>query len=66
MGENMSEIIKAIKENHFLKVKQAVKVGADLNQMVEIAEDEETPLLFFALRCRVSCDVIKLLKVQPF
>ncbi len=57
----MSDIIEAIKEDNFLKVKEAIKAGADLNQMVEIAEDEYTPLLFFALRSRVSLDIVELL-----
>jgi ankyrin repeat protein len=57
----MSDIIEAIKEDNFLKIKQAIKQGADLNQMVEVGEDDEYVLLFFALRERVSCDSFKLL-----
>ena len=53
----MSDIINAIEENNLLKVKQAIKNGADLNQMVEVGEDDEHVLLFFALRQRVSCDI---------
>jgi ankyrin repeat protein len=57
----MSDIIEAIKEDNLLKVKQAIKEGANLNQMVEVGEDDEYVLLFFALRERVSCDIFKLL-----
>jgi len=57
----MSNIIDAIKEDNLLKVKQAIKSGADLNQMVEVGEDDEYILLLFALRERVSCDIIRLL-----
>jgi len=57
----MSVLVKAIEDNHYLKVKEAIKGGADLNQMVEISEDEFSPILFYALRCRVSLDLIVLL-----
>lgn len=57
----MSDIIDAIEDDNLLKAKQAIKNGADLNQMVEVGEDDEQVLLFFALRQRVSCDIIRLL-----
>jgi len=57
----MSEIIQAIEEDNLLKLKQAIKNGADLNQMVEVGEDDEYMLLFFALRQHVSCDIIRAL-----
>jgi ankyrin repeat protein len=57
----MSDIIEALEENNLLKVKQAIKNGADLNQMVEVGEDDEYMLLFFALRQHVSCDVLRAL-----
>jgi len=57
----MSEIIEALEEDNLLKVKQAIKNGADLNQMVEVGEDDEYMLLFFALRQRVSCDIVRIL-----
>jgi ankyrin repeat protein len=57
----MSDIIEALEENNLLKVKQAIKNGADLNQIVEVGEDDEYILLFFALRQRVSCDIIRTL-----
>lgn len=62
IGENMSDLIKAIEEDNLLKVKQAIKNGADLNQMVEVGEDDdEYMLLHFALTQRVSCDILRLL-----
>ncbi len=57
----MSDIIEAIEEDNILKAKQAIKAGADLNQMVEVGEDDEYMLLHFALRQRVSCDLLRLL-----
>ncbi len=57
----MSDIIEALEENNLLKVKQAIKNGADLNQLVEVGEDDEYVLLFFALRQHVSCDIIRML-----
>jgi len=57
----MSDIIEALEEDNILKVKQAIKAGADLNQMVEVGEDDEYVLLHFALRQRISCDVLRLL-----
>ena len=57
----MSDIIKALEEDNILKVKHAIKAGADLNQIVEVGEDDEYMLLHFALRQRVSCEVLRLL-----
>lgn len=57
----MIDIISAIKDNNFLALKELLKQGVDPNQDVEISEDEYAPLLFFALRCRVDVDMIKLL-----
>jgi len=57
----MSKIVLAIENDDYLGVKDALKKGEDPNQEVEISEDEYTPLLFFALRKRVSVDIIKLL-----
>ncbi len=59
----MSNIIKALDEGNILKVKQAIKAGEDMNQiiMVGVDEDEESTLLFYALRQRVECDIIRLL-----
>ncbi len=57
----MTDIIDAIKENNFLKVKESLKEGLDPNLMVEISEDEFAPLLFFALRNRVDFDIVELL-----
>ncbi len=58
----MEELITAIKENNLLKVKVALKKGdIDLNSFVEIGEDEEVTLLFYAIRERVNLDIIKLL-----
>jgi len=57
----MSDIIEAIEENNLLKAKQAIKAGADLNQMVEVGDDDEYMLLHFALRQRISCDLLRLL-----
>jgi ankyrin repeat protein len=57
----MSKLSDALEEDHYLKVKQAIKDGEDLNQMIEISEDEYSPVLFYALRCRVSVDTIELL-----
>jgi len=44
IGENMSNIIKALDEGNILKVKQAIKAGEDMNQiiMVGVDEDEES------------------------
>jgi len=61
MGENMSELIEALEDDNLLKVNQAIKNGVDLNQMVEVGEDDEYVLLFFALRQRISCDVLRAL-----
>ena len=57
----MSSIVTALEEDNLLKVKQAIKAGEDVNQvlMVGIDEDEECVLLFYALRQRVSCDIIR-------
>jgi len=57
----MSDIANALEEDNLLKVKQAIKNGADLNQMIEVGEDDEYVLLLFALRQRVSCDILRLL-----
>ncbi len=59
----MSNIIQALEEGNILKVKQAIKAGEDMNQtiMVGIDEDEESTLLFYALRQRADCDIIRLL-----
>ncbi len=57
----MSNLLEAIQEDNILKLKQAIKEGADLNQMVEIGEDDEQVLLFYALRHKVSCEMIALL-----
>jgi ankyrin repeat protein len=57
----MSKLSDAIEEDHYLKVKQSIKAGEDLNQLVEISEDEYSPVLFYALRCRVSMDIVELL-----
>ncbi len=59
----MSQILKALEEDDFLKLKQAIKAGENLNQMVTVGidDDEEMVLLFYALRQRVSCDSIRLL-----
>ncbi len=59
----MSNIIEALDEDNILKVKQAIKAGEDMNQiiMVGLDEDEESTLLFYALRQRVECDIIRLL-----
>ncbi len=57
----MSKIVLAIENDDYLGVKDALKKGEDPNQEVEISEDEYAPLLFFALRKRVSVDIIKLL-----
>ena len=57
----MSELIEALEDDNLLKVKQAIKNGADLNQMVEVGEDDEYVLLFYALRQRVCCDVLRTL-----
>jgi len=57
----MSDIINAIEENNYLKVKTSLKGGEDPNQLVEISEDEYEPLLFFAVRKRVDLDIIELI-----
>jgi len=57
----MIDIISAIKDNNYLALKELLKKGEDPNQDIEISEDEYAPLLFFALRCRVDVDMIKLL-----
>ncbi len=57
----MEELITAIEENNLLKAKVAIKNGADLNGFIEIGEDEEIKLLFFAIRERAEVDIIKFL-----
>ena len=57
----MSDIINAIEENNYLKVKTSLKAGEDPNQLVEISEDEFETLLFFAIRKRVDLDIIELI-----
>ncbi len=59
----MSMIIEALDEGNILKVKQAIKAGEDMNQiiMTGVDDDEETTVLFYALRQRVECDIIRLL-----
>ena len=57
----MGDIIDAIEENNYLKVKTSLKSGLDPNKLVEISEDEYEPLLFFAVRKRVDLDIIELI-----
>jgi len=57
----MSKLSDALEEDHYLKAKQAIKANEELNQMVEISEDEYSPILFYALRCRTSFEIIELL-----
>jgi len=57
----MGDIIDAIEENNYLKVKTSLKGGLDPNQLIEISEDEYEPLLFFAVRKRVDLDIIELI-----
>ncbi len=57
-----ADIVKAIENDDYLGVKQAIKKGADLEQIVEneLNENEES-LLFYALHRKCSLDTIKLL-----
>ncbi len=56
------DIVEAIINDDYLKIKQAIKKGVDLEQIVEneLNENEES-LLFFALHHKCSFDTIKLL-----
>ena len=56
------DIVKAIENDDYLGVKQAIKKGADLEQIVEneLNENEES-LLFYALHRKCSLDIILLL-----
>jgi len=56
------DIVEAIINDDYLKIKQAIKKGVDLEQIVEneLNENEEF-LLFFALHHKCSFDTIKLL-----
>ncbi len=60
MGE--IDITEAIIHDDYLAIKQAIKKGLDLEQMIEneLNENEES-LLFFALHHKCSFDTIKLL-----
>ncbi len=60
----MEKLQEALEEDNLLKVKTALKQGADLNGLIEISEDEYAPVLFFALRKRVSLEIIKFLVEQ--
>jgi ankyrin repeat protein len=55
-------IVKAIENDDYIGVKQAIKKGADLEQIVEneLNENEES-LLFYALHRKCTLDTIKLL-----
>jgi ankyrin repeat protein len=57
----MNKIVNAIEDNDILKLKVALKDNPNLNFSVEIGEEEEVELLFFAIRKRVSVDMIKML-----
>ncbi len=56
------DIIDAIVCDNYLGIKQAIKKGADLNQIVEneLNENEES-LLFYAIHKKCSFETIKLL-----
>jgi ankyrin repeat protein len=56
------DITEAIINDDYLAIKQAIKKGLDLEQMIEneLNENEES-LLFFALHHKCSFDTIKLL-----
>ena len=60
MVEN--DIVKAIEHDDYMGVKRAIEKGADLDQIVEneLNENEE-PLLFYALHRKCSYETIKLL-----
>jgi ankyrin repeat protein len=53
----MSDIEKSIRENNYLKIKQCVKNGDNLNIEIE----DEGSLLCYALRQKCSFDIIELL-----
>jgi len=55
-------IVRAVEHDDYVGIKQAIKKGADLEQIVEneLNENEES-LLFYALHCKCSFDTVKLL-----
>jgi len=62
MNHNDIDITEAIIHDDYIKIKQAIKKGLDLEQIVEneLNENEES-LLFFALHHKCSFETIKLL-----
>lgn len=58
----MSEIMQAICEDNYLKVKKLIKNGIDLNQIIENEENENDEcLIFYALHKKCSPDLLKLM-----
>ncbi len=56
------DILEALRNDDYMRIKQALKKGVDLEQIVEneLNENEE-PLLFYALHHKCSFETIKLL-----
>ena len=59
---NQTDITEALRNDDYLSIKQAIKNGVDLEQIIEneLNENEES-LLFYALHHKCSFDTIKLL-----
>jgi ankyrin repeat protein len=56
------DITEALRNDDYLRIKQAIKNGVDLEQIVENERNEnEESLIFYALHHRCSFDTIKLL-----
>jgi ankyrin repeat protein len=56
------DITEALRNDDYLRIKQAIKNGVDLEQIVENERNEnEESLIFYALHHRCSFDTVKLL-----
>ena len=58
----MSDIQKALRDDNFIEVKRCIKVGVDLNQIIENEDNENDEcLIFYALHKKCSFETLQLM-----